>query len=39
LDTWWPGLPELLVQLRGTFLPCYAFVVIAAPALRKYGKR
>ena len=23
----------------GTFLPCYAFVVIAAPAFRKYGKR
>src|SRR5205814_522890 len=23
----------------GTFLPCYAFVVIAAPAFSKYGKR
>src|SRR3989454_5149428 len=23
----------------GVFLPCYAFVVIAAPAFRKYGKR
>src|SRR5258706_6400417 len=23
----------------GTFLPCYVFVVIAAPAFRKYGKR
>src|SRR6266699_1566221 len=27
------------VAALGTFLPCYAFVVIAAPAFRKYGKR
>jgi len=27
------------VAALGTFLPCYAFVVIAAPAFRRYGKR
>jgi chromate transporter len=27
------------VAALGTFLPCYAFVVVAAPAFRKYGKR
>src|SRR5437660_2554874 len=27
------------VAALGTFQPCYAFVVIAAPAFRKYGKR
>jgi chromate transporter len=27
------------VAALGTFLPCYGFVVIAAPAFRKYGKR
>src|SRR5438034_8115899 len=33
------GLPGACVAALGTFLPCYAFVVIAAPAFRKYGKR
>lgn len=27
------------VAALGTFLPCYGFVVLAAPAFRKYGKR
>jgi chromate transporter len=27
------------VAALGTFLPCYVFVVIAAPAFRRYGKR
>ncbi len=33
------GFPGACVAALGTFLPCYAFVVIAAPAFRKYGKR
>jgi chromate transporter len=33
------GFPGAAVAALGTFLPCYAFVVIAAPAFRKYGKR
>jgi len=27
------------IAALATFLPCYAFVVLAAPAFRKYGKR
>jgi chromate transporter len=33
------GLAGACVATLGTFLPCYAFVVAAAPAFRKYGKR
>ncbi len=33
------GLAGACVAALGTFLPCYAFVVVAAPAFRKYGKR
>src|SRR5436853_4135402 len=33
------GFAGACVAALGTFLPCYAFVVIAAPAFRKYGKR
>ena len=33
------GLAGACVAALATFLPCYAFVVIAAPAFRKYGKR
>jgi chromate transporter len=33
------GFPGAAVAALGTFLPCYAFVVIAAPAFRRYGKR
>src|SRR5947207_3450731 len=33
------GLAGAAVAALATFLPCYAFVVIAAPAFRKYGKR
>jgi chromate transporter len=33
------GLAGAFVAALGTFLPCYVFVVIAAPAFRKYGKR
>ena len=33
------GLPGACVAALATFLPCYAFVVLAAPAFRKYGKR
>ncbi len=33
------GFPGAAVAALGTFLPCYAFVVVAAPAFRKYGKR
>ena len=33
------GLAGAVVAALGTFLPCYGFVVIAAPAFRKYGKR
>lgn len=33
------GFTGACVAALGTFLPCYAFVVIAAPAFRKYGKR
>src|SRR6266566_3320735 len=33
------GVAGACVAALGTFLPCYAFVVIAAPAFRKYGKR
>ena len=33
------GFAGACVASLGTFLPCYAFVVIAAPAFRKYGKR
>ncbi len=33
------GFAGVCVAALGTFLPCYAFVVIAAPAFRKYGKR
>ena len=33
------GFPGACVAALGTFLPCYAFVVVAAPAFRKYGKR
>ena len=33
------GFAGACVAALGTFLPCYAFVAIAAPAFRKYGKR
>lgn len=33
------GFAGAFVAALGTFLPCYAFVVIAAPAFHKYGKR
>src|SRR6266581_3805831 len=33
------GFAGACVAALGTFLPCYAFVVVAAPAFRKYGKR
>ena len=33
------GFPGAAVAALGTFLPCYALVVVAAPAFRKYGKR
>jgi chromate transporter len=33
------GFAGALVAALGTFLPCYVFVVAAAPAFRKYGKR
>src|SRR5258708_34055318 len=33
------GFAGAFVAALGTFLPCYVFVVIAAPAFRKYGKR
>ena len=33
------GFAGACVAALGTFLPCYAFVVAAAPAFRKYGKR
>lgn len=33
------GFAGACVAALGTFLPCYAFVVIATPAFRKYGKR
>jgi chromate transporter len=33
------GFAGATVAALGTFLPCYGFVVIAAPAFRKYGKR
>jgi len=33
------GLAGAAVAALATFLPCYAFVVIAAPAFRRYGKR
>ena len=33
------GFAGAAVAALGTFLPCYAFAVIAAPAFRKYGKR
>src|SRR5438105_8284157 len=33
------GFAGACVAGLGTFLPCYAFVAIAAPAFRKYGKR
>src|SRR5439155_26963203 len=33
------GLARAFLAVMGTFLPCYAFVVIAAPAFCKYGKR
>jgi chromate transporter len=33
------GFAGACVAALGTFLPCYGFVVIAAPAFRKYGKR
>lgn len=33
------GFAGACVAALGTFLPCYAFVVIAAPAFRKYGRR
>ncbi len=33
------GFAGACVAALGTFLPCYAFVVIAAPAFHKYGKR
>ena len=33
------GLLGACVAALATFLPCYAFVVLAAPAFRKYGKR
>jgi chromate transporter len=33
------GFAGACVAALATFLPCYAFVVIAAPAFHKYGKR
>ena len=33
------GFAGACLAALGTFLPCYAFVVAAAPAFRKYGKR
>src|SRR5437763_1766433 len=33
------GFVGACVAALGTFLPCYAFAVLAAPAFRKYGKR
>src|SRR2546429_7731561 len=33
------GLAGACIAALATFLPCYAFVVVAAPAFRKYGKR
>lgn len=33
------GFAGACVAALATFLPCYAFVVIVAPAFRKYGKR
>ena len=33
------GFAGAFLAALGTFLPCYAFVAIAAPAFRKYGKR
>src|SRR5215472_1398823 len=33
------GFAGACVAALGTFLPCYGFVVLAAPAFRKYGKR
>ncbi len=33
------GFAGAFVAALGTFLPCYAFVVVAAPAFHKYGKR
>lgn len=33
------GFAGACVAALGTFLPCYAFVVAAAPVFRKYGKR
>jgi chromate transporter len=33
------GFAGAVVAALGTFLPCYVFVVAAAPAFRKYGKR
>ncbi len=33
------GFAGAAVAALGTFLPCYVFVVVAAPAFRKYGKR
>ncbi len=33
------GFAGAFLAALGTFLPCYGFVVIAAPAFRKYGKR
>jgi chromate transporter len=33
------GFAGAYVAALGTFLPCYVFVVAAAPAFRKYGKR
>lgn len=33
------GFAGACLAALGTFLPCYGFVVIVAPAFRKYGKR
>lgn len=33
------GFAGAVVAALGTFLPCYVFVVAAAPAFRKYGRR
>src|SRR5260370_3807292 len=33
------GFAGAFLAALGTFLPCYTFAVIAAPAFRKYGKR
>jgi chromate transporter len=33
------GFAGAAVAALGTFLPCYAFVVLAAPPFRRYGKR